>query len=90
MVIYGTRELIEEQIKRNGAEKQEKDSIQKCSKLIEVMNNKENLEDYAIPDVIADVEIAVEQLKAIHNCYSEVFDCRKAKLLAIKDELGNK
>lgn len=90
MLLYGKRELIEEQIKRNGAEQQEKDAIQKCSKLIDVMNNKENLEDYSIPDAIADAEIAIEQLKAIHNCYSEVFDCRKAKLLSIKDELGNK
>lgn len=73
-------EIMKSAIKCFGEEYQENLAIEECSELIQAINHKHRGRKHNIAEEIADVEIVLEELKIINNCYAEVEEIRKSKI----------
>lgn len=73
-------EILKFAIKVFGEKAQEEMAIEECAELITAINHKHRGRKHNIAEEIADVEITLEQLKIINDCYEEVKQIRKSKL----------
>lgn len=63
-----------------GENSQENVAIEECSELIQAICHKHRGRKENIAEEIADVEIMLEQLKMINNCYKEVAEIHNQKI----------
>lgn len=63
-----------------GEKAQEEIAMEECAELIQAISHKHRGRKHNIPEEIADVEICLEYLKIINDCYDEVDEIRKQKI----------
>jgi NTP pyrophosphatase (non-canonical NTP hydrolase) len=80
-------ELLEFVIQKFGATEQENLAIEECSELIQAISHKHRGREHNIPEEIADVEIMLDQLKIINNCFNEVKRMKEFKIERLSDRL---
>ena len=73
-------EIMGAAIRLYGEKEQEDMAVEECSELIQAIKHKHRGRSHNIPEEIADVEICLEQLKMINNCYEEVEKIREKKM----------
>lgn len=84
------QKILETAIKVFGKEAQEDIAIEEMSELNQaILHNRRGIESN-IPEEIADVLIAVEQLIMIHNCRDEVNSIKYHKLMRLQEKLFDK
>ena len=83
-------ETLTTAIKVYGEEKQEQMAIEECAELIQAINHKHRGRENNIAEEIADVEIMLEQLKIINNCYKEVEQIHTEKINRLYDNVFEK
>lgn len=74
------KEVYELAIKTFGDEVQENVAVEECGELIQAICHKHRGREHNITEEIADVEIMLEQLKIINNCFEEVEEIKKQKI----------
>lgn len=84
------REILITAINVYGATAQEQVAIEECSELIQAICHKHRGRPHNIAEEIADVEIMLEQLKIINNCFCEVKEIRKSKIERLFNNVFNK
>ena len=57
--------------------------MEECAELIQAISHKHRGRKHNIPEEIADVEIVLEYLKIINNCYDEVAKIHSEKIKRI-------
>jgi phosphoribosyl-ATP pyrophosphohydrolase len=82
-------EILTSAIEKYGEEKQERKAIEEMSELILAISHKHFGREHNIAEEIADVEIMLEQLKMINDCFSEVRGKRLAKIIRLKERILN-
>lgn len=83
------KEILMKAILTFGGYKQEQQSIEECSELIQAICHKHRGREHNIEEEIADVEIMLEQLKIINNCGDKVEAIRKYKIKLLYKKLYN-
>lgn len=81
------RKVLLAAIKRYGAAKQERMAIEECAELISAISHKQRGRPHNIPEEIADVEIMLEQVKMINDCFREVEAFRRQKIARLRARL---
>lgn len=82
-----TLRILKATIHKYGAENQENMCIEECADLIHAINKKHRGKPHNIAEEIADVEIVLEQVKLINECFGEVDEIKKQKLSRLSDSI---
>jgi NTP pyrophosphatase (non-canonical NTP hydrolase) len=82
-------EILTAAIEKFGEEKQELKAVEEMCELIVAISHKHFGREHNIAEEIADVEIMLEQLKMINDCFSEVRGKRLAKIIRLKERILN-
>lgn len=82
-----TTDLYKAAIKKYGAVAQENMTVEECAELIQAINKKHRGLAHNIPEEIADVEIALAQLKTINSCWETVAAIKQTKMRRLEASL---
>lgn len=80
-------DLLNQAIEKFGATEQENLAIEECSELIQAISHKHRGREHNIAEEIADVEIMLDQLRIINDCFYEVANIKKIKLERLEERL---
>lgn len=83
------KELFKMAISEYGSVAQERQAIEECAELIQAISFKHRGREHNIEEEIADVEIMLEQLKMINNCYDKVQNIKAYKLKRLYHRIFN-
>lgn len=73
-------EIFAAAIKTFGEKEQEEIAVEECSELIQAICHKHRGREHNIAEEIADVEVAIAQLKIINDCAEESNRIREQKI----------
>lgn len=76
-----------EAIKKYGEQAQEGVAQEECAELIQAISKKHRGKKHNIPEEIADVEIMLEQLKIINDCFCDVESIKQEKVSRLEKRL---
>lgn len=76
-----------EAIKKYGEQAQEGVAQEECAELIQAISKKHRGKKHNIPEEIADVEIMLEQLKIINDCFCDVENIKQEKVARLEKRL---
>ena len=79
--------LLNQAITKFGATEQENLAIEECSELIQAISHKHRGREHNIAEEIADVEIMLDQLRIINDCFYEVANIKEIKLERLEERL---
>jgi NTP pyrophosphatase (non-canonical NTP hydrolase) len=79
--------LLNQAIEKFGATEQENLAIEECSELIQAISHKHRGREHNIAEEIADVEIMLDQLRIINDCFYEVANIKEIKLERLEERL---
>ena len=79
--------LLNRAIEKFGATEQENLAIEECSELIQAISHKHRGREHNIAEEIADVEIMLDQLRIINDCFYEVANIKEIKLERLEERL---
>lgn len=82
-------EILNAAIEKYGEKEQEEVAIEELSELIQAICHKHRGREHNIAEEIADVEIMLEQLKIINECFDEVARIRAEKELRLEGRIKN-
>lgn len=74
-------------IETYGAEAQEGVSQEECAELIQAISKKHRGKKHNIAEEIADVEIMLEQIKIINDCFCDVENIKQEKVARLEKRL---
>ena len=77
-----------EAIKKYGEQAQEGVAQEECAELIQAISKKHRGKKHNIPEEIADVEIMLEQLKIINDCFCDVESIKQEKVSRLEKRLA--
>lgn len=80
-------DLLNQAITKFGATEQENLAIEECSELIQAISHKHRGREHNIAEEIADVEIMLDQLRIINDCFYEVANIKEIKLERLEERL---
>lgn len=80
-------EILTSAIELYGEKAQEEVAIEELSELIQAICHKHRGREHNIAEEIADVEIMLEQLKLINDCFNQVARIRAEKELRLEKRL---
>ena len=80
-------DLLNQAIEKFGATEQENLAIEECSELIQAISHKHRGREHNIAEEIADVEIMLDQLRIINDCFYEVANIKEIKLERLEERL---
>ena len=76
-----------EAIKKYGEQAQEGVAQEECAELIQAISKKHRGKKHNIAEEIADVEIMLEQLKIINDCFCDVESIKQEKVSRLEKRL---
>ena len=80
-------DLLNKAIEKFGATEQENLAIEECSELIQAVSHKHRGREHNIAEEIADVEIMLDQLRIINDCFYDVANIKEIKLERLEERL---
>lgn len=79
-----------EAIKKYGEQAQEGVAQEECAELIQAISKKHRGKKHNIAEEIADVEIMLEQIKIINDCFCDVENIKQEKVARLEKRLEEK
>lgn len=79
--------IVRDAIAYYGERAQEETAIEECAELIQAITHKHRGRFHNIAEEIADVEIMLEQLKAINHCHEQVKQWHEQKIKQLQERI---